>query len=361
MTRTIGTSAYGLRAPIVKQGDNLVQIVADTVLNSGLEIRDRDVLGITESIVARCEGNYVTIDEVAQEIKKISNNADVIFVDRPIYSRNRFAMILKAIARAAGKKVIIAVTDVDEVGNVLRNHPFTKLNYDEYYKSIVEAEGKECEIIDLDSDLDGCVSIPEHDFEIDARMYFTTGHDYVRAYNQCTLADICADKCEYGLYGSNKSSEELLKLFPSKSFAQAVVERVQGLIYSETGKKIEVMVYGDGCFKAPTFGGQIWEFADPVVSPAYTEGLEGQPNEIKIKNFADEKYKDLHGEELNAAIKEEIKNKEKDLHGSMTSQGTTPRHYTDLLGSLMDLTSGSGDKGTPFVYVQGYFDNMSNE
>ena len=359
MTRTIGTAAYGLRAPIVKQGDDLVQIVVDTVLNSGLEIKDRDVLGITESIVARNQGNYVTIDEVAEEIKRMSNSAAVIFVERPIYSRNRFAMILKAIARAAGKKVYIRMPNIDEVGNVLRDHPFTKLNYDEYYKSIVEGEGKECKIIydlvesNVDFDLLGA-------YHIDARMYFST-YNATKKDNGCTLADICADRCEYGLYGSNKSSEELLKLFPSKSFAQAIVERVQGLVYSETGKKIEVMVYGDGCFKAPTFGGQIWEFADPVVSPAYTEGLEGQPNEIKIKNFADEKYKDLKGEELNAAIKEEIKNKEKDLHGSMTSQGTTPRHYTDLLGSLMDLTSGSGDKGTPFVYVQGYFDNMSNE
>ncbi len=359
MVRTIGTAAYGLRAPIVKQGDDLAQIVVDTVLNSGLEVKDRDVLGITESIVARNQGNYVTIDEVAEEIKRMSNSAAVIFVERPIYSRNRFAMILKAIARAAGKKVYIRMPNIDEVGNVLRDHPFTKLNYDEYYKSIVEGENKECEIIydlaksNVDFDLLGA-------YRIDARMYFST-YNAPKKDNGCTLSDICADKCEYGLYGSNKSSEELLKLFPKKSTAQELVNNIQAKILEKTGKKIEVMVYGDGCFKAPTFGGQIWEFADPVVSPAYTEGLEGQPNEIKIKNFADEKYKDLKGEELNAAIKEEIKNKEKDLHGSMTSQGTTPRHYTDLLGSLMDLTSGSGDKGTPFVYVQGYFDNMSNE
>ena len=360
MARTIGTAAYGLRAPIVKQGDNLVQIVADTLLNSGLEIKDRDVLGITESIVARCEGNYVTIDEVAEEIKKMSNNADVIFVDRPIYSRNRFAMILKAIARAAGKKVYIYMPDTDEVGNVRNNHPFTKLNYDEYYTSIVESEGKECKICKSFRETSDQVDF-DNAFFVDARMYFTTSRQEEIRNNSCTLADICKDKCEYGLYGSNKSSEELLKLFPSKSFAQAIVERVQGLIYSETGKKIEVMVYGDGCFKSPTPGGQIWEFADPVVSPAYTEGLEGQPNEIKIKNFADEKYKDLHGEELDAAIIEEIKHKDSDLKGQMATQGTTPRKYTDLLGSLMDLTSGSGDKGTPFVYVQGYFDNMSNE
>ena len=361
MTRTIGTAAYGLRAPIVKQGDDLVKIVVDTVLNSGLEIKDKDVLGITESIVARCEGNYVTIDEVAEEIRKISNNADVIFVDRPIYSRNRFAMILKAIARAAGKKVYIYMPDIDEVGNVRNNHPFTKLNYDEYYQSIVENEGKECEIWkSLWNEKETLEQTNIDDaFVIDARMYFTTGHDYVRVYNQCTLADICKDKCDYGLYGSNKASEEMLKLFPSCEYSRNLVREVQQRIKDTTGKLIEVMVYGDGCFKDPVGG--IWEFADPVVSPASTMGLLGTPNEIKIKNFADEKYKDLHGEELNAAIKKEIENKNNDLKGSMVSQGTTPRRYTDLLGSLMDLTSGSGDKGTPFVYVQGYFDNMSNE
>ena len=354
--RTIGTASYGLRAPIVKQGDDLIEIIVDTVLKSGLEVKDKDVLGITESIVARCEGNYVTIDEVAEEIKKMSNNANTILVYRPIYSRNRFAMILKAIARAAGKKVYIRMTYEDEVGNVLKNHPFTGLNYDEYYKSIVEAEGKECIIVYDNTTLDAEKDVI--DFVINAEMYFTTCN-YDSFKDGCYLSDICKDKCEYGLYGSNKSSEELLKLFPSKNYAQNLVEKVQGKIFTETGKKIEVMVYGDGCFKDPVGG--IWEFADPVVSPAYTEGLEGTPNEIKIKNFADEKYKDLKGEELNSAIKEEIKNKSSNLKGSMTSQGTTPRRYTDLLGSLMDLTSGSGDKGTPFVYVQGYFDNMSND
>lgn len=356
MTRTIGTAAYGLRAPIVKQGDDLVKIVVDTVLSSGLEIKDRDVLGITESIVARCQGNYVTIDEVAEEVRKISDNADVIIIDRPIYSRNRFAMILKAIARGTGKKVVIIMPPVDEVGNVIRNHPFTKLNYDEYYKSIVEGEGKECEIIDGIKNKELLSIYKEDPFVIDARMYFTTSnlpHEF------CTLADICKDKCDYGLYGSNKSSEELLKLFPSCEYSRNLVREVQQRIKDTTGKLIEVMVYGDGCFKDPVGG--IWEFADPVVSPASTMGLQGTPNEIKIKNFADEKYKDLHGEELNAAIKKEIENKNNDLKGSMASQGTTPRRYTDLLGSLMDLTSGSGDKGTPFVYVQGYFDNMAND
>lgn len=356
MARTIGTAAYGLRAPIVKQGDDLVKIVVDTVLNSGLEIKDKDVLGITESIVARCEGNYVTIDEVAEEIKKLSNNADTILVYRPIYSRNRFAMILKAIARAAGKKVYIRMTYEDEVGNVLKNHPFTGLNYDEYYKSIVEAEDKECIIVYDNTTLDAEKDII--DFVINAEMYFTTCN-YDSFKDGCYLSDICKDKCEYGLYGSNKSSEEMLKLFPSCEYSRNLVREVQQRIKDTTGKLIEVMVYGDGCFKDPVGG--IWEFADPVVSPASTMGLQGTPNEIKIKNFADEKYKDLHGEELNAAIKKEIENKNNDLKGSMASQGTTPRRYTDLLGSLMDLTSGSGDKGTPFVYVQGYFDNMAND
>lgn len=365
MTRTIGTAAYGLRAPIVKQGDDLVKIVVDTVLNSGLEIKDRDVLGITESIVARCQGNYVTIDEVAEEVRKISDNADVIIVDRPIYSRNRFAMILKAIARGTGKKVVIIMPPVDEVGNVIRNHPFTKLNYDEYYKSIVEGEGKECKIIDDIKNKELLSIYKEDPFVIDARMYFTTSNEEeikelknnIGGY--CTLVYICRDKCDYGLYGSNKSSEELLKLFPSCEYSRNLVREVQQRIKDTTGKLIEVMVYGDGCFKDPVGG--IWEFADPVVSPASTMGLLGTPNEIKIKNFADEKYKDLRGKELDNAIKEEIKHKDSDLKGNMSSQGTTPRRYTDLLGSLMDLTSGSGDKGTPFVYVQGYFDNMSNE
>lgn len=355
--RTIGTASYGLRAPIIKQGDNLIQIVVNTVLNSGLEIKDKDVLGITESIVARCEGNYITLNEVAEEVKKISNNANTILVYNPIYSRNRFAMILKAIARASGKKVFIRMPNKDEVGNVLQNHPFTKLNYDEYYKSIVEAENKECTIIYDDTILEEKDS-KSIDFIINAQMYFSIDPE-MGFEKGCYLTDICKDKCEYGLYGSNKASEELLKLFPSKKYSQALVEKVQDRIYIETGKKIEVMVYGDGCFKDPVGG--IWEFADPVVSPAYTSGLKGTPNEIKIKNFADEKYKDLRGKELDNAIKEEIKHKDSDLKGNMNSQGTTPRRYTDLLGSLMDLTSGSGDKGTPFVYVQGYFDNMSNE
>ena len=358
MARTIGTSVYGLRAPILKQGDDLIQIVVDTVLNSGLEIKDKDVLGITESIVARCEGNYVTIDEVAQEIKEMSNNAEVIEVYKPIYSRNRFAMILKAIARAAGKKVFIYMPPVDEVGNVVHNHPFTKLFYDDYYKSIVEAEGKECKILHEEYEFSLNQIELFHAYFIDARMYFTT-YNMPRRENGCTLADICADKCEYGLYGSNKSSEELLKLFPSKNYAQNLVEKVQGKIYTETAKKISCFVFGDGAYRDPD--SKIWEWADPVVCPAYTSDLEGTPNEIKIKNFADEKYKDLHGKELNVAIKREIKEASSDLKGNMSSQGTTPRRYVNLLGSLADLTTGSGSKGTPFVYIQGYFDSYADD
>jgi len=287
----------------------------------------------------------------------MSNNADVIFVDRPIYSRNRFAMILKAIARAAGKKVYIYMPGIDEVGNVRNNHPFTKLNYDEYYQSIVENEGKECEIWkSLWNERETLEQANIDDaFVIDARMYFTTSnlpHEF------CTLADICKDKCDYGLYGSNKASEEMLKLFPSYDYSHILVDTISNEIFEKTGKKVEVMIYGDGCFKDPVGG--IWEFADPVVSPAYTQGLEGTPNELKLKNLADEKYARLNGRELSEAIREQIKRKDSDLKGSMSSQGTTPRRYTDLLGSLMDLTSGSGDKGTPIVYVKGYFKNYGD-
>ena len=341
--RTIGTSTYGLICPIFKEGDDLCEIITNTLLNSGLEINDRDVLGITESVVARAEGNYVTVDEVAESVKKVFNNPTDILVYNPIYSRNRFAMILKGIARAVTGTVYIRMPYIDEVGNVLENHPFTGLNYNEYYKSIVEAEGKKCHIIYQNE------SIGYFDNVIDCQIHQNTF--------ETTLKDICSDKCEYGLYGSNKATEEKLKLFPSKKFAQELVENIQITIYGKVGKKIEVMVYGDGCFKDPVGG--IWELADPVVSPAYTDGLNGTPNELKLKYLADNDYKDLSGDELTNAIKQSIRSKNKNLVGNMASQGTTPRRLTDLLGSLMDLTSGSGDKGTPVIYVKGYFDNLS--
>lgn len=346
MSKKYGVSSTGLIAPIIREGDDLCQIVCDTVLNAIDNIEDRDIIGITESVVARAQGNHVTVDEIAEDIKKKFNNPSSITVYKPIYSRNRFAMILKAIARAVINNVYIVMPKIDEVGNILKNHPFTGLNYDEYYTKIVEDEGKHCFILDENDEIPRVASCVL-DCQIHKQRF------------SINLARICEDKCEYGLYGSNKSSEEVLKLFPDTAKAKQLVQDIQAYIYGKTGKKVEVMIYGDGCFKDPVGG--IWEFADPVVSPAYTDGLEGTPNEIKIKNFADDKYKDLSGEELNDAIKDEIRQKETNLKGNMASQGTTPRRYTDLLGSLMDLTSGSGDKGTPIVYIKRYFDNLASE
>ena len=350
MTRKYGVQSIGLIAPIIREGDSIVKIVSDTVLNSGIQIEDKDIIGITESVVARSLGNYVTIDEVAQDIKREMGEVDNIFLHKPIYSRNRFAMILKAFARAAKKSIIIYMPDVDEVGNVLRNHPFTGLNYDEYYKSIVEAEGKDCYILhegekkDIDCYLVDCgLHLPEYDFDVD---YYT-------------LRDFCRNKCEWGLLGSNKVSEEKLKLFPDKVSSEMTVQLIQQYIALKTGKKVEVFIFGDGAYKDPDSG--IFEFADPVTSPAYTEGLEGTPNEIKIKNFADDKFYHLKGEDLKKAIQNEIKNKKKNLKGNMNSQGTTPRRYINLLSSLADLTVSSGDKGCPIVYIKNYFKNYADD
>jgi len=361
MTKKYGVQSIGLIAPIIREGDSIVKIVSDTVLNSGIQIEDKDIIGITESVVARSLGNYVTIDEVAEDIKRVLHNPKYVYLEGPIYSRNRFALILKAFARAVKENVYIWMPDVDYVGNVAENHPFTGLNYRKYYKEIVESEGKKCfisndrsDFINIwpDSSNTGPIRFPDE--------YKVNCHNILYKYDKIyhNLTDFCKDKCEWGLLGSNKVSEEKLKLFPDKVSSEMTVQLIQQYIALKTGKKVEVMVYGDGCFKDPIGG--IWEFADPVVSPAYTDGLEGTPNEVKIKNLADEKFKDLNGEELNNAIKEEIKNKKKDLKGNMLSQGTTPRRITDLLGSLMDLTSGSGDKGTPIVYVKGYFKNYGD-
>lgn len=345
MSKKYGVSSTGLIAPIIREGDDLCKIVCNTVFNAIDNVEDGDIIGITESVVARAQGNYVTVDEVAEDIKKKFNNPENIHVYKPIYSRNRFAMILKAIARAVKDTVFIVMPDIDEVGNVLKNHPFTGLDYDEYYKSIVESEGKKC-VIEYINDL-------PHSFDdvLDCQIH---RQDFTM-----NLARICEDKCEYGLYGSNKASEEVLKLFPDTKKAQKLVEDIKKEIFERSGYNVEVMIYGDGCFKDPVGG--IWEFADKVVSPAYTSGLEGTPNEIKIKNFADDKYKDLSGDELTRAIRQEIKTKDNNLKGNMASQGTTPRRYVDLLGSLMDLTSGSGDKGTPIVYIKRYFKNFADE
>ena len=358
--RKFGVQATGLLAPIIRQGDNLEKIVVDTVLNSGLTIEDGDVVGITESIVARAEGNYVTIDEVAEDIKKVLYNPISVYLEGPIYSRNRFAMILKAFARAVKETVYIWMPDIDYVGNVVKDHPFTGLDYRKYYKEIVESEGKKCIISGDRSDF---ISIWVNGQPVrmsESNIYkvccYNPAFEHDDYYN---LTDFCKDKCNYGLLGSNKASEEKLKLFPSYDYAQTLVDDISHDIFEKTGKRVEVMVYGDGCFKDPIGG--IWEFADPVVSPAYTEGLEGTPNELKLKNLADEKYAHLNGRELSEAIREQVKRKDNNLKGNMISQGTTPRRYTDLLGSLMDLTSGSGDKGTPVVYIKGYFKNYASE
>ena len=350
MTRKYGVSSTGLIAPIIREGDNLAEIVTDTVLNSIDNIEHGDIIGITESVVARAEGNYVTVDEVVEDIKKVLNNPNRIYLYNPIYSRNRFAIILKAFARAAKDDVSIYMPDVDEVGNLRENHPFTGLDYAKYYKSIVESEGKTCTIDYNNSD--SCI--------YGATAINCSVHPiYKDSVIQTTLKDFCKDKCEYGLLGSNKASEEKLKLFPSKKYAEHLVHSIQEDIFAKTNTAVHVMVYGDGCFKDPVGG--IWEFADPVTSPAYTKGLEGTSNELKLKNIADEKYANLNGKELEEAIKEDIQNKDNNLKGNMTSQGTTPRRYVDLLASLMDLTSGSGDKGTPIVYVKRYFENYGTE
>jgi len=381
--KNVGVISMGIRTPIIREGDNLAKIVVDSVLDAtrignkmvqpapnvkGLvtvpgeyeyNINDKDVIGITESVVARSLGNYVTLDEIGLYLQSKFGAQKRYVIINPIYSRNRFSMILKAIARVASE-VIIFMPDFDEVGNPSGVNQFTGVNMMEYYKELVNKEGSKCIIIDhVDHNVDynGEYLIPDsisiycglHDYEQWKSDYGDDTH--------ITLADICSDKCEYGLLGSNKATEEKLKLFPTKQTAQKLVEDVQREIAHKTGKIVEVMVYGDGCFKDPVGG--IWEFADPVVSPAFTSGLVGTPNEIKIKAFADDKFANLTGDELVDALKNEIKLKDINLVGNMAAEGTTPRRFTDLLGSLMDLTSGSGDKGTPVVLVQHYFENYS--
>lgn len=364
-----GVMSIGVKAPIIKKGDNLSKIVVDSILKTTktyfpypnnesyyYDIDDRDIIGITESVVARSVGNYVTVNDIANElIVRFGENKKFILIN-PIYSRNRFSMILKAIARAA-KEVVIYMPEFDEVGNPSGVNQFTGVNIKEYYEDIINNEGKKCWIRIEDPS--------EYENENNSVTIYCGLHDYgqwkedYEDDTHITLADICSDKCEYGLLGSNKATEEKLKLFPDKKSSQVLVENVQRMIYEITNKKVEVMIYGDGCFKDPIGG--IWEFADPVVSPAFTDGLSGTPNEIKIKAFADDKFGSLSGDELINAVKNEIRNKDSNLVGNMASQGTTPRRFTDLLGSLMDLTSGSGDKGSPIVLVKNYFNNYSTD
>lgn len=374
-----GVISKGIVLPIIKEGDDIVKIISDAVLEEtvigelyrqpapnvkGLvkvpgmyayDINKYDVIGITESIVARAEGNYVTVDDIAEEIRNKYGKCKSIIVNGMIYSRNRFSMILKGIARGA-KRLYLDMPAYDEVGNPSDVNPMTGVNMKEYYRKVVESEGCECYICDDD--------IVWETFDEPIGVLYCGLHDYkewketrTTLDGTCyTLADICSDKCEYGLLGSNKASEERLKLFPSKSYAKNVCEQIKAQIIEKTGKEVIVMVYGDGCFKCPDTG--IWEFADPVCSPAYTneELLNSSPNEVKVKALADDKYKNLNGDELTNAIEKEIaENRGKSLVGNMVSQGTTPRRYVNLLASLMDLTSGSGDRCTPVILVQNYF------
>lgn len=345
----------GLTCPIIREGDNLAAIVVESVLdairmpNNEFDICDRAVVGITESVVARSQGNYVTVNDIAADVKvKCGENA-TIYILNPIYSRNRFAIILRGIARAA-KKIVLVMPDEDEVGNVLRNHPFTKMNYDEYYKEICEQEKA---AVEVRPDFCGAAANEWvilgnlHDYEEKKRA--------MGGNNVFTLADILSDRCQYGLLGSNKTDEERIKLFPKTAEALELVHKVHDELKAVTGKDIIVGVYGDGCFKDPKGG--IWEFADPITMPAYThpEIMEGTPNELKVKALADDKFGKLNGAELQAAIEKEIADKNSNLMGSMQSQGTTPRLYRDLLASLMDLVSGSGDRCTPIILIRNYF------
>ena len=354
MIEKLGVISTGIKLPIIREGDDLVRIITNCLYLVVYKLHDNDVLGITESIVARAQGNYVTVDEIADEIVSKYGRRDIILLC-PIYSRNRFSVILRALARAANNNVHIIMPEFDEVGNPCGVNQFTGVNIKEYYKEIVESENKICFIID-EKGYESVFRMPFDDDKyliIDCRLHDYQEQPFIS--NYINLTGICHDKCEWGLLGSNKATDEKLKLFPNKEKAQKLVEDIQEELYKATGKHIIVTIYGDGCFKDPIGG--IWEFADPVTMPAYTdkELIESTPNELKVKALADDKFKDLNGQELLDAMKQEIENKEKNLVGSMQSQGTTPRMYRDLLASLMDLTSGSGDRCTPVVLIQNYF------
>lgn len=397
MERLVGTVSRGIRGPIIRQGDDLAGIVVDSVLSAakseGFELRDKDVIAVTESVVARSQGNYATIDAIAKDVKA-KLGGETIGVIFPILSRNRFAICLKGIAKGAKKVVLQLSYPSDEVGNALltyddldaagvnpysdvltlaeyrekfgaRKHEFTGIDYIDYYSDLIKEAGAEVEVIFANHAqailkyTKNVLTCDIHTRARSKRLLKEGGAEKV-----CGLDDILTSSVDgsgfnskYGLLGSNKSTEDTIKLFPEK--CQGLVDDIQKEIKNKTGKNVEVMVYGDGAFKDPQ--GKIWELADPVVSPAFTKGLVGTPNELKLKYLADNDYKDLSGNELKAAIEKSIKEKEGNLVGNMASQGTTPRQLTDLIGSLCDLTSGSGDKGTPIILVQGYFDNYTNE
>ncbi|PRR78071.1 F420-0:Gamma-glutamyl ligase [Clostridium liquoris] len=395
MARTIGTQVRGVRAPIVKEGDNIVDVVVNSIMNStkeeGYSLKDMDVIGVTESLVARAQGNYVTVDQIAFDISnKFKGDIGLVF---PILSRNRFSIILKAIAKSGRKIHLLLSYPADEVGNHLMDidkmdelnidpykdvltesdyrrlfgeevkHKFTGIDYIKMYKSlgvndnisvylandprVILKYTKEVLVADI------------HTRQRTKRLLKNAGAEVVYGLDDiCTVSiDGSGYNPNYGLLGSNKSTEEKVKLFPRD--CQPVVDKIQRKLKALTGKNVEVMIYGDGAFKDPV--GKIWELADPVVSPGFTSGLHGTPNELKLKYLADNDLKDLNGEKAIEAMRKKIKNKSSNLVGTMETQGTTPRQLTDLLGSLCDLTSGSGDKGTPIVLVQGYFDNYATE
>ena len=392
--RNVGTVVRGIRTPIIKENDNLEDIVIESLMRAkeeeGFEFRDKDVVAITEAVVGISEGNYVTVDDIVVDLLEKYPEKEVGLVF-PILSRNRFSMILKAVARAMNKITILLSFPADEVGNGILDeekllnskfnlssmisekeymenfkdfkHPFTGINMVEFYKELVNSENCEVEFVFSNNPLDilkytnNVLNCDIHT-RLHAKKLLKDNNANVYGLYEVMNKPVNGSGCNptYGLLGSNKSTEERLKLFPKTG--DILVNNIQKKLKEKTGKTIEVMVYGDGAFKDPV--GHIWELADPVVSPAYTKGLEGTPNEIKLKYVSDNKFADLKGDELKEAIKQEIRNKESNLVGKMITQGTTPRRLTDLIGSLCDLTSGSGDKGTPVVFIQGYFTNYAD-
>ena len=396
MTRFVGTTSRGLRAPIIREGDDLKKIVVDTLLGAvdagEFEIGTKDVLAVTESIVARAQANYATTADIAQDVKA-KLGGETVGVVFPILSRNRFAICLRGIAKGAKKIVLMLSYPSDEVGNHILDidkldekginpysdvltqtefeglfgkscHTFTAVDYVNYYKGLIEEEGAEAEIIFSNNPrtiveyTDKVLCCDIHTRARTKRLVKEAGATVVLGMDDIMTESVNGSgyNSDYGLLGSNKATEDKVKLFPVN--CQEFVDGVQAEIKARTGRTVEVMVYGDGAFKDPV--GKIWELADPVVSPGYTKGLEGQPNELKLKYLADNDFAELNGDELKTAIEDAIKTKDANLVGQMVTEGTTPRRLTDLLGSLCDLTSGSGDKGTPIIYIQGYFDNYTH-
>ena len=397
MSRMIGTVSRGVRAPIIKEGDDIVEIVTSSVIeaseNAGFEFHDRDIVAMTEAIVARAQGNYATVDDIAEDVRA-KFGGETVGVIFPILSRNRFAICLRGIAKGVKKVVLMLSYPSDEVGNHLisldkldekgidpysdvldlkkyrelfgyEKHPFTGVDYVEYYEKLIRDCGADVEFVFANNPkailnyTKNVLCCDIHTRARTKRILKANGGEIVLGLDEILNKSVNGSGYNenYGLLGSNKATEDRVKLFPRE--CQPVVDSIQKKLYEATGKNIEVMVYGDGAFKDPI--GKIWELADPVVSPAYTKGLEGTPNELKLKYLADNEFSNLSGDELKEAIKGKIQQKDDNLVGKMASEGTTPRRLTDLIGSLCDLTSGSGDKGTPIVFIQGYFDNYTNE